>query len=79
MGVGMLGMVLAGDWKKKRNRRALGIILLVVALAMIMALVGCGWRAVLVAGAVAAEPAVRRLEATRSCLVLRVRGPRRHS
>jgi Bacterial Ig-like domain (group 3)/FG-GAP-like repeat len=40
-GVGMLGMVLAGDWKK-RNRRALGIVLLVVALAMIMALVGCG-------------------------------------
>jgi hypothetical protein len=41
MGVGMLGMVLAGDWKK-RNRRALGIVLLVVALAMIMALAGCG-------------------------------------
>ena len=37
----MLGMVLAGDWKK-RNRRALGIVLLVVALAMIMALAGCG-------------------------------------
>src|SRR5271156_315430 len=40
-GVGMLGMVLAGDWKK-RNRRALGIVLLVIALAMILALVGCG-------------------------------------
>jgi hypothetical protein len=40
-GIGMLGMVLAGDWKK-RNRRALGIMLLVVALAMIMALAGCG-------------------------------------
>ncbi len=40
-GVGMLGMVLAGDWKK-RNRRALGIVLLVIAMAMIMALVGCG-------------------------------------
>lgn len=37
----MLGMVLAGDWKK-RNRRALGIGLLVIALAMIMALAGCG-------------------------------------
>jgi hypothetical protein len=40
-GVGMLGMVLAGDWKK-RNRRALGIVLLVIALAMVLALVGCG-------------------------------------
>ena len=40
-GVGMLGMVLAGDWKK-RNRRLLGVILLIVALAMIIGLVGCG-------------------------------------
>ena len=40
-GVGMLGMVLAGDWKK-RNRRLLGVMLLIVALAMIIGLVGCG-------------------------------------
>lgn len=40
-GVGMLGMVLAGDWKK-RNRRRLAVILLIVALAMIIGLVGCG-------------------------------------
>jgi hypothetical protein len=40
-GVGMLGMVLAGDWKK-RNRRRLGVILLIIALAMIIGLVGCG-------------------------------------
>ena len=40
-GVGMLGMVLAGEWKK-RNRRRLGVMLLVLALAMILALVGCG-------------------------------------
>jgi hypothetical protein len=40
-GVGMLGMVLAGEWKK-RNRRTLGIILLIVALTMIIGLVGCG-------------------------------------
>jgi hypothetical protein len=40
-GLGMLGMVVAGDWKK-RNRRRMGIMLLVLALAMILALVGCG-------------------------------------
>ncbi len=40
-GVGMLGMVLAGDWKK-RNRRRLGVVFLILALAMIVALVGCG-------------------------------------
>ncbi len=40
-GVGMLGMVLAGEWKK-RNRRRLGVMLLVLGLAMILALVGCG-------------------------------------
>jgi Bacterial Ig-like domain (group 3)/FG-GAP-like repeat len=40
-GVGMLGMVLAGDWKK-RNRRRMGIMLLVLALVMIVGLVGCG-------------------------------------
>ena len=34
-------MVLAGEWKK-RNRRALGIVLLVLALMMIVGLVGCG-------------------------------------
>jgi hypothetical protein len=40
-GVGMLGMVLAGNWKKS-NRKALGIMLLVLGLAMIIGLVGCG-------------------------------------
>ena len=40
-GVGMLGMVLAGEWKK-RKRRALGVLLLVLALVMIVGLVGCG-------------------------------------
>lgn len=40
-GLGMLGMVLAGEWKK-RNRQRLGVMLLVLALAMILALVGCG-------------------------------------
>lgn len=40
-GLGLLGMVFAGDWKK-RNRRRLGILLGVFALVMILALVGCG-------------------------------------
>ncbi|HWY54570.1 MAG TPA: FG-GAP-like repeat-containing protein [Terriglobales bacterium] len=40
-GVGMLGMVLAGEWKK-RNRRRLGVMFLILGLAMILALVGCG-------------------------------------
>jgi hypothetical protein len=40
-GLGMIGMILAGDWKR-RNRRGLAIVLLIVALAMILALVGCG-------------------------------------
>ncbi|HXM22652.1 MAG TPA: FG-GAP-like repeat-containing protein [Terriglobales bacterium] len=40
-GVGMIGMILAGDWKR-RNRRRMAIVLLIVALAMILALVGCG-------------------------------------
>jgi Bacterial Ig-like domain (group 3)/FG-GAP-like repeat/FG-GAP repeat len=40
-GVGMLGMVLAGDWKK-RNRRRLGVMFLILGLAMVLALVGCG-------------------------------------
>ena len=40
-GVGLVGMILAGDWKK-RNRRGIGIILAVLAVVMILALVGCG-------------------------------------
>jgi hypothetical protein len=40
-GIGLVGMVLAGDWKK-RNHRAMGIGLTVLAVAMILALVGCG-------------------------------------
>jgi hypothetical protein len=40
-GLGLVGMVLAGDWKK-RNRRTLGILLTVLAVVMILALVGCG-------------------------------------
>ncbi len=40
-GVGMLGIVLAGDWKK-RNRRRMAIMLIVLALAMVLAMVGCG-------------------------------------
>jgi hypothetical protein len=40
-GIGMVGIVLAGDWKK-RNRRRMAIALVVVALAMILAMAGCG-------------------------------------
>ena len=40
-GVGLVGMILAGDWKK-RNRRGMGIMLGILALVMILALVGCG-------------------------------------
>jgi hypothetical protein len=40
-GLGLIGMVLAGDWKK-RNRRFLGIALTILAVVMILALVGCG-------------------------------------
>jgi len=40
-GVGMLGLVLAGEWKK-RNRKRLGVMFLILGLAMILALVGCG-------------------------------------
>jgi len=40
-GLGMMGLVLAGDWKK-RNRRCLGIMLGILAIVMILALVGCG-------------------------------------
>jgi len=40
-GVGLVGMILAGEWKK-RNRRALGIVLTVLAVMMILALAGCG-------------------------------------
>jgi hypothetical protein len=40
-GLGIVGMILAGDWKK-RNRRALMIVLGMLALTMILALVGCG-------------------------------------
>ena len=40
-GVGFVGLVLAGDWKK-RNRRRMMIAFAVFALIMIVALVGCG-------------------------------------
>jgi hypothetical protein len=40
-GLGLIGMVLAGDWKK-RNRRFLGLALTILAVVMILALVGCG-------------------------------------
>jgi Bacterial Ig-like domain (group 3)/FG-GAP-like repeat/Abnormal spindle-like microcephaly-assoc'd, ASPM-SPD-2-Hydin len=40
-GVGLVGMILAGDWKK-RNRRGMGIMLGILALVMILAMVGCG-------------------------------------
>lgn len=40
IGVGMMGMVFAGDWKK-RNRKTLAIVLLILALTMILALAGC--------------------------------------
>jgi len=40
-GIGMMGLVLAGDWKK-RNRRRLAIVLTMVALAMVLAMIGCG-------------------------------------
>jgi len=40
-GIGVFGLVLAGDWKK-RNRRRMAIMLGVLAVVMIMALVGCG-------------------------------------
>jgi hypothetical protein len=40
-GVGLIGMILAGDWKK-RSRRSMGIMLGILAVAMILALVGCG-------------------------------------
>jgi Bacterial Ig-like domain (group 3)/FG-GAP-like repeat len=40
-GLGMVGMILVGDWKK-RNRRRMAIVLTVLTVAMILALVGCG-------------------------------------
>jgi hypothetical protein len=40
-GMGFFGLMLAGDWKKKANRR-MGIILAIVAMGMLIALVGCG-------------------------------------
>ena len=40
-GVGVFGMILAGDWKK-HNRRRVGIVLCVLAVVMLLALVGCG-------------------------------------
>jgi hypothetical protein len=40
-GVGLVGMILAGDWKK-RNRRGMGIMLGILAVAMMLAMVGCG-------------------------------------
>ncbi|MGA8151637.1 MAG: FG-GAP-like repeat-containing protein [Terriglobales bacterium] len=48
-GVGMMGLVLAGDWKK-RSRRGMAIVLLVLALALLLALVGCGGNSSSVAG-----------------------------
>jgi hypothetical protein len=40
-GLGLVGMVLAGDWKS-RSRRRTGIVLAVLAVLFLMALVGCG-------------------------------------
>ncbi len=40
-GIGVFGLVVAGDWKK-RNRKRMTIMLGIVALIMILALVGCG-------------------------------------
>jgi hypothetical protein len=40
-GVGLVGMILAGDWKK-RNRRGMGIMLGILAVVMVLGLVGCG-------------------------------------
>lgn len=40
-GLGIVGMILAGDWKR-RNRRGLMILLGILAFTMILALVGCG-------------------------------------
>jgi hypothetical protein len=40
-GIGMVGLVLAGDWKKRNRRRAM-IVLGIVALVMVLALAGCG-------------------------------------
>lgn len=40
-GLGMVGLVLAGDWKK-RNRRRIAIGIAILAFVMILALVGCG-------------------------------------
>jgi Bacterial Ig-like domain (group 3)/FG-GAP-like repeat len=40
-GVGMLGMILAGDWKK-HNRRRVAIVLCILAVVMLLALAGCG-------------------------------------
>jgi hypothetical protein len=40
-GFGIVGMILAGDWKK-RNQRRIGITLTIIAVVLILALVGCG-------------------------------------
>jgi Bacterial Ig-like domain (group 3)/FG-GAP-like repeat/FG-GAP repeat len=40
-GLGMFGLLLAGDWKNRSRKRA-AIVLLVLAVVMILALVGCG-------------------------------------
>jgi hypothetical protein len=40
-GIGMVGLVLAGDWKKRNRRRAM-VVLGVIALTMVLALAGCG-------------------------------------
>jgi len=40
-GLGLVGMILAGDWKK-RNRRGMAIMLGILAVLMVLAMVGCG-------------------------------------
>ncbi len=40
-GLGLVGMVLVGDWKS-RNRRRLGIVLAILAVVFLITLVGCG-------------------------------------
>ncbi|HEX8815436.1 MAG TPA: FG-GAP-like repeat-containing protein [Terriglobales bacterium] len=40
-GIGMIGLVFAGDWKKRNRRRAM-ILFGIVALIMVLALTGCG-------------------------------------
>jgi len=40
-GMGLFGLILAGDWKKKGNRR-LGMVLMVIAVGMLITMAGCG-------------------------------------